>query len=64
MAAKLGEYKVKREAIAKEKAEVRTALDQHGRTITADLGTAINTYRLEDLEDFVVERSKMSTSQF
>ncbi len=44
LATKLGECKTKREAIAEEKAEVRAALDEHERTITADLGTAINTY--------------------
>ncbi|MDP2619164.1 MAG: AAA family ATPase [Hyphomicrobiales bacterium] len=44
LAATLGEWKTKRVTIAKEKAEVRAALDEHERTITAGLGTAINTY--------------------
>jgi len=42
--AKLAEYKARREAIAKEKGGLRAELDEHERTITADLGTAINTY--------------------
>jgi wobble nucleotide-excising tRNase len=44
LAAKLAECRAKRESIAREKAETRTALDQHGRAITAGLGTAINAY--------------------
>ena len=44
LAKTLDECKTQREAIAKEKAAVRAALDEHGRAITATLGTSINTY--------------------
>jgi hypothetical protein len=44
LAQRLSECRARRERIAKEKAEVRRALDEHGRAITADLGTAINEY--------------------
>jgi wobble nucleotide-excising tRNase len=44
LAAKLDEYKTRREGIAKEKAEVRAALDELERTITTHLGAAINSY--------------------
>ena len=40
----LDECKTQREAIAKDKAAVRAALDEHGGAITATLGTSINTY--------------------
>jgi hypothetical protein len=40
----LAECQTRREAIAKEKSQVRGALDEHGRAITADLGAAINEY--------------------
>jgi wobble nucleotide-excising tRNase len=43
-AQKLADCQTRREAIAKEKAEVRAALDGHGRAITTDLGMAINEY--------------------
>src|SRR3546814_9445422 len=36
LAQTLGQYQTRREAIAKEKGEVRAALDEHGRTITTD----------------------------
>ena len=44
LVARLQEYKSKREKIAQEKAGVRDMLDRHERTITAELGDAINTY--------------------
>jgi wobble nucleotide-excising tRNase len=44
LAQTLSECQTKREAIAKEKADIRKALDEHGRAITTDLGTAINEY--------------------
>ena len=44
LAVRLDECQGKREAIAREKATLRTELDEHGRAITAELGTAINTY--------------------
>lgn len=40
----LAQCKTKKDAIATEKAALRDALDTSGRTITTDLGMAINTY--------------------
>lgn len=40
----LDSFKQKKKDIAAEKGRVRKELDDHGRTITADLGTAINSY--------------------
>lgn len=42
--AKLDALKRKKEAIAAEKDRVRTALNDHGRSITDDIGKAINAY--------------------
>ena len=44
LVARLHEYKSKREEIAQEKAGVREMLNRHERTITTDLGDAINSY--------------------
>ena len=44
VARNLAEFQTRRAAIAKEKGEVRRALDEHGRAITTNLGTAINEY--------------------
>lgn len=44
LASTLGECRQKKDAIAREKAQVREELDTHGRAITADLGVAINKY--------------------
>lgn len=44
LVARLAELKARKEAIAKEKGEVRAELDAYERSITADLGTTINTY--------------------
>lgn len=43
-ASRLNGFKQKKKDIAAEKARIRKELDDHGRTITADLGTAINSY--------------------
>lgn len=43
-AAKLAAYRTRKKEIAKEKAEIRTELDEHGRAITTNLGTSINSY--------------------
>jgi wobble nucleotide-excising tRNase len=44
LAGRIAACSERKDAIAKEKAEVRAALDAHGRTITASLGQTINTY--------------------
>lgn len=44
VAALLDTLKQKKKDIATEKARIRKELDQHGRIITTDLGTAINNY--------------------
>ena len=41
---RLGGFKQKKKDIAAEKSRIRKELDDHGRTITTDLGTAINSY--------------------
>lgn len=41
---RLNKLKQKKKSIAAEKARIRKELDDHGRTITTDLGTAINSY--------------------
>lgn len=43
-ASRLKGFMQKKKDIAAEKARIRKELDDHGRTITADLGTAINSY--------------------
>jgi wobble nucleotide-excising tRNase len=40
----LNACKTTRDSIATEKAQVRTAIDDHGRAITANIGNAINAY--------------------
>ena len=40
----LNTCKTTRDSIATEKAQVRTAIDDHGRAITANIGNAINAY--------------------
>ncbi|MGH8624877.1 MAG: AAA family ATPase [Gammaproteobacteria bacterium] len=44
LADKLQSHKNRKEAIAKEKAALRKDLTDHGRSITAELGTSINAY--------------------
>lgn len=44
MVGKLDSLKSKKDAIAAEKDQVRTALNDHGRSITEDMGKAINGY--------------------
>ena len=44
VASRLNGLKQKKKDIAAEKGRIRKELDDHGRTITADLGTAINSY--------------------
>lgn len=41
---RLDGFKQKKKDIAAEKSRIRKELDDHGRTITTDLGTAINSY--------------------
>lgn len=57
---KLHQLRGRKKAIAKEKAEQRTTLNEHGRKISADLGEAINSYLSRLAAGFRIEYQEPS----